>query len=100
GGREVRDDVHVRDVSRGVALALEACADGVFNISSGRGHTLADVARSVCRAAGGDLEPRIEESESDWIDRWFSIGAAPDAFSYAPQESFDEATGEMWESGT
>lgn len=97
GGRDIRDDVHVRDVARAVVLALEAEADGIFNVSSGTAHTIADVARSICRATGGDLAPIIEDTTSSWTSRWFSIDAARQAFGYEPNESFDEAIREMLE---
>ncbi len=60
-GGQQRDFVHVRDVARANALALElAAAPGVlraYNIASGTPHTIADVARAL--TGGGGTEPVV-----------------------------------------
>ena len=61
-GLQRRDFVSVRDVARAFRLALEVDdADGqLFNIGSGRVHTVADVARQMSEMiAGGRIAPEI-----------------------------------------
>ena len=61
-GEQRRDFVHVGDVARAFADALELpqAAGGTFNIGSGRDRSVTEVARALARAMGGDqLEPRI-----------------------------------------
>lgn len=61
-GRQRRDFVHVDDVARAFALALDrpGVAGSVFNVGSGRDVSIAEVGAEIARAMGRpDLEPEI-----------------------------------------
>jgi dTDP-L-rhamnose 4-epimerase len=58
-GAQRRDFVHVTDVARANVLALEAGADGAFNIASGEPHTIGEMAEALADAAGPEA-PRPE----------------------------------------
>jgi len=61
-GHQRRDFVHVRDVARACrrALEVEEAAGGVFNVGSGRAHTIREIAEVLTEAAGRpELEPEI-----------------------------------------
>jgi dTDP-L-rhamnose 4-epimerase len=61
-GLQQRDFVSVYDVARACRLALEnpAAAGGAFNISSGVGMTVKEVAQRTVKALGRtDIEPQI-----------------------------------------
>ncbi len=61
-GRQMRDFVHVSDVTRACRLALEVgAADGqVFNIGSGRQYTVLEIARAMAEVTGReDLVPEV-----------------------------------------
>jgi nucleoside-diphosphate-sugar epimerase len=51
-GTQVRDFIHVRDVADACAFLLESGANGVFNVGTGEGHTLREVASLI---GGSDL---------------------------------------------
>ena len=53
-GRQMRDFVHVRDVSRACLLALQSTAavDCVFNIGSGQSRTILSIASDLARVTG------------------------------------------------
>jgi dTDP-L-rhamnose 4-epimerase len=53
-GGQLRDFVHVRDVSRANVLALGASAEGPFNIASGEPRTIGDMATVLSCAAARD----------------------------------------------
>ena len=57
-GRQLRDFVSVHDIVQALCLALDAPADKVngqvFNVGSGRSHTVLEVAQKVARAIGKD----------------------------------------------
>jgi dTDP-L-rhamnose 4-epimerase len=64
-GRQMRDFVHVSDVTRACRLALEKpeTRDQVFNIGSGRQYTVREIARAMGEVLGReDLEPEITGS--------------------------------------
>jgi dTDP-L-rhamnose 4-epimerase len=61
-GEQRRDFVHVRDVARAFADALELpqAAGGTFNVGSGRDRSVNDVARELAKAMGRNaIEPEI-----------------------------------------
>jgi UDP-glucose 4-epimerase len=95
-GNGVRDDVYVEDVARSIARALDAGAQGVFNISGGRPHTLLDVARTACRVAGSRQAPRHEDIDPDWIDRWYSIERARNELGFEPMVTLEEGLRRIW----
>jgi dTDP-L-rhamnose 4-epimerase len=61
-GRQMRDFVHVSDISRACRLALEVpgAAGHVLNVGSGRQYTVLEIARAMGEALGReDLEPEV-----------------------------------------
>jgi len=56
-GLDEHDYIHVTDVVDATMLALRRRASGVFNIGSGVGTSTLDLARTVVRLAGSDVEP-------------------------------------------
>ena len=62
-GRQLRDFVHVRDVARSIALALEpGAADGLaLNVGTGRPVTVLDVAITLSRGLGLAIEPVVRD---------------------------------------
>jgi UDP-glucose 4-epimerase len=95
-GDELRDDVYVRDVADAVARVLAHRVEGAFNIASGKPHTLLDVANAVCRAAGGEVSPRHDDEPSGWIDRWYNVERAAEAFGFEPTTEFEQGVRELW----
>ena len=51
-GEQLRDFVHVTDVARANALALEAGVSGTYNVASGRPRSVGDMARALAEAFG------------------------------------------------
>jgi dTDP-L-rhamnose 4-epimerase len=58
-GAQRRDFVHVRDVARANALALDGAVPGVYNVASGTPRTVLDLARALGRALDGAPEPVV-----------------------------------------
>src|SRR5262249_21634273 len=88
-GEQQRDFVSVRDVARAFHLAVDAAAvEGkVFNIGSGRAHTVNQVARLMAEALGRpQLEPVVtgKYRVGDVRHCFADIQAARDALGYCP----------------
>ncbi|HET9310135.1 MAG TPA: NAD-dependent epimerase/dehydratase family protein [Actinomycetota bacterium] len=59
-GRQRRNFVHVHDVARANVLALEAAADGAFNVASAEPHDVGEMADALADAFGdGAIRPRV-----------------------------------------
>jgi dTDP-L-rhamnose 4-epimerase len=58
-GSQLRDFVDVDDVARANLAALQALPVGVYNVASGKAHTVLDLARTLLRVAEKELTPEI-----------------------------------------
>jgi len=58
-GNQLRDFVDVEDVARANVAALAELPSGVYNVASGRAHTVSDLARTLLRIAEKDLNPEL-----------------------------------------
>ena len=71
-GLDVRDLVYVGDAAEAIVLALEARAQGVFNIGSGRGFSIGEIAAAVRTASGGTARivhgPRVKPRHDFILD--------------------------------
>jgi dTDP-L-rhamnose 4-epimerase len=56
-GNQLRDFVDVEDVARANLASVSSLGPGIYNVASGRGHTIADLARTLLRIAERDLVP-------------------------------------------
>lgn len=98
-GRQRRDFVNVRDVARACRLALETpdAAGKIFNIGSGRSHSVLDIARAMARSLGKTIEPDItgDYRKGDIRNCFADISAAKSILSYEPQVSLENGLDEF-----
>lgn len=95
-GRQVRDFVHVDDVVRANVAAMDSGMPyGVFNIGSGKGVSIGDLACMVVRTAGIDLEPVYEALEPGGVGSSVaSISKARRHLGWAPKITLEECVRE------
>ncbi|MFZ5784666.1 MAG: NAD-dependent epimerase/dehydratase family protein [Pseudomonadota bacterium] len=100
-GRQRRDFVHVSDVARAFALALEhpRAAGKVYNVGSGEHRTVAEVATLLGRAMGSDIAPEITlKARSGDIRHCFAdISRAEAELGFRPRQDFVEGLAELAE---
>ncbi|MDB5569158.1 MAG: nucleoside-diphosphate-sugar epimerase [Hyphomicrobiales bacterium] len=100
-GRQRRDFVHVSDVARAFALALERDSlDGeTINIGSGRSYSVIEVAQVLARALGRDIEPQVlNKARSGDIRNCFAdIAKARRLLDFTPAHALEDAVGELAE---
>ena len=101
-GEQRRDFVHVTDVARAFADALELpqAANETFNIGSGNDRSVNDVARELARAMGlNDCEPEIVgKSRTGDIRHCFcDTSKAADALGFRARRDFGEGLAELAE---
>ena len=56
-GNQLRDFIDVEDVARANLAAISEITPGVYNVASGRAHTVADLARTLLRVAEREQAP-------------------------------------------
>jgi UDP-glucose 4-epimerase len=90
-GKPTRDYVHVADVTRAFVLAADAGTPGIFNVGSGKETSVSELYDVLQRAAGTNLEPRLEPLRPGELDRSaIDSTAAAEAFGWRPEVSVEE----------
>jgi nucleoside-diphosphate-sugar epimerase len=80
-------------------MAVEARARGAFNVASGRPHTIRDVALAVCAMGPPGLSPRHDDAPSAWVDRFYLVDRAREAFGFKAETPFADGVRAMWQEG-
>lgn len=99
-GRQRRDFVHVDDVARAFALALEepAAAGDVFNVGSGEDRSILEIGRSIATAMGRpELEPEaVGKARTGDIRHCFcDVQKARAKLGFNAQKNFAEGLAEL-----
>ncbi len=90
-GCQTRDFTFIQDVVSANILAMESDAEGVFNIAGGRRTSVEELARTIIRKMGADVEPvKGPRRPGDVLHSVADITAARDAFGYRPEHSLEE----------
>ncbi len=101
-GEQRRDFVHVRDVARAFADALELpeAAGGTFNVGSGRDRSVREVADSLARAMGRNrIEPAIvgKARTGDIRHCFCDATLARDTLGFEAREDFADGLADLAE---
>ena len=98
-GLQRRDFVHVRDVARACARALESddAAEQVVNVGSGRSVTMVEVARLLARTLGTAIEPEIVSTYrvGDIRHCFADVSLATRLLGFVPEISLDDGLAEL-----
>jgi UDP-glucose 4-epimerase len=85
-GRPTRDYVHVSDITRAFVLAADTDVSGTFNLGWGREGAVTDVLDGLQRAAGTQVEPRLEPLRPGELTRSaIDASAAGAALGWSPE---------------
>lgn len=101
-GQTVRDFVHVRDVSRAVATAIESPQkEIVWNVATGEGHRIAEIMELILKKSGFEPPPvnHIENFSSDVSANILSIKRITSESEWRPLTGLEaglEKTIENW----
>ena len=98
-GQQRRDFVHVGDVTRAFALALDhpAAPGNVYNVGSGEHRSISDVAELLAAAMGREIEPEItgQVRAGDIRHCFADISKIRDELGFVPQASFADGLVEL-----
>jgi UDP-glucose 4-epimerase len=96
-GKPTRDYVHVYDVARAFTLSAERDISGTFNIGWGREIPVSELLDVIQRAAGTNVEPRLEPLRPGELDRSaIDSGLASDVLGWRPELDFAEGIAETF----
>ncbi len=87
-GLQTRDFVYVADIVAAIILALEskAASGGVFNIGTGHATTINELAKTMLKLTGTDLEINYEQKrEGDIKQSYANINKAKILLNYKPK---------------
>ncbi len=95
----VRDFLHVRDVVRAYLLLVERGVPGeVYNVCSGRGQRVRDLAERVLAAVGADAEVAVDPSLVRRVEVPWLVGDSTklrDATGWSPAHSCDDIIADL-----
>lgn len=90
-GSQTRDFTFIQDVVSANILAMGSDAEGAFNIAGGRRTSVEELANTIIRKMGADVEPvKGPRRPGDVLHSVADITAARDAFGYRPEHSLEE----------
>jgi UDP-glucose 4-epimerase len=91
-GSERRDHVYIDDVVQAIGLALERRVTGVFNIATGKGVSMLELAQTVIELFGAPLSPVFSDAKPGATSRDYtlSISRAARELGYTPNVSLKE----------
>lgn len=88
-GSDLRDQLHVADAAHAILLAARGEAQGIFNISDGRGHAIRELAEVALKAANIPGSPRQVERAKPRRDYHMSIEKARRELGFEPQVTLE-----------
>jgi UDP-glucose 4-epimerase len=89
-GADLRELVYAADAARAVGLCLERHAGGAFNVGSGRGISIREMAEAVQRVAGRDVSIVWGARSKPRVDYVLDISRAREALGWSPETSLEE----------
>lgn len=98
GGRAIRSFVHIRDVVRGMMLAIESGKSGAYHFTNPIENTIYDVVHQVCDLMGYDFASSTEivgERLGQGARNWLDYTKAKSEFGWRPEEDFCQGTQEV-----
>ena len=99
-GTAVRDYIHIEDLGRAHALALEAAEPGrhaIYNLGTGHGYTVKEVVDSARRVTGRDVEAREEPRRpGDPPELVAASDRIKAELGWEPEKSLDDMIADAW----
>lgn len=94
-GRDLRDQIHVRDAALAVLRAIESEASGIYNIADGEPHSISQLAELSMQAAGMGGAPERLPADKPSYDFHMSIERARRELGFEPRVSLLEGMREQ-----
>ncbi len=98
-GAQARDFVSVHDIAEVNLRAIESTVCGAVNVGTGQPHGIADIARTLAKLVGKDIEPEISGGyrKGDVRHCYADNRRLREWLQYTPEWSFERAMAELIE---
>lgn len=83
-GADLRDQLHVRDAARALALAITSGASGIYNVADGEPHSIAQLATTALELSGLGGAPELRPRVKPRVDGHMSIARARAELGFSP----------------
>ena len=95
-GNQTRDFISVHDVVRAIELAAEASLSGIFNVATGRGISISELAKKMMLLFGLDLKPvYLDAIEGDIIHSYADVTKARDLLHFSAERDLQSELKKM-----
>jgi UDP-glucose 4-epimerase len=94
-GADLRDQLHVRDAARAIALGISSSAQGIFNVADGEPHSILQLARTALEVAGMSGDPEMRPRQKARVDCHMSIAKARAELGFAPSVTLRDGMAEQ-----
>lgn len=95
-GSDLRDYLHVSDVSEAICRAIQLRPLGILNLASGSSRRAADVARIVLRVGGLEADPVQLPRRKPCVDLVVDVSLARQALGSWPLKDFEEGVRDQY----
>lgn len=91
-GSDMRDFVYIDDAVEGIVLALKKENTGchTYNIASGQGYSIREIAETIVELCGVTSPPAYQPAQKRAMDYLFDISAAKKDLGYSPRTGLRE----------
>ncbi len=95
GGREVKDLLWIDDAARAFTAAIAQRADGIFNVSSGVGASVREIAEAIQTLAGSP-PPEIQDDGAPVLNQVFANKRMRSQLGVTPETSLRAGLTRLW----
>jgi len=89
-GEDLRELIFVTDAAEAVSQAIASGVSGVFNVGSGRGYSIREMAEAALRAGDGKSELRHGDRVKPRLDYVLDVKRARDELGWTPRTSLED----------
>lgn len=89
-GQDVRDLLYVDDAVEAILLAMQRGADGVYNIATGKGHSVREIVEMCMKVAGRDVKVKNVSINAPITKEVYDVSKARAELGFSPQVDLEE----------
>jgi len=89
-GLDKRDLIYIDDVIAYILVAIEKSKNSIYNIATGKSHTIKEIAKKIIKLAGTKVELKFKSSRKIKMDYIFDVSKIKKDLGYVPKTDINE----------